>query len=134
MAGTMEMYDELPSGMRNYLRHYGWHFSPRMAEWSASMMEDRNGKPIKPYTKESLKSLLAANGVEVDEKFIYDAVYVANMAKADFFGSSIADEAHLALYVGDYLNDKDGYEGQPFARFYADLSQQDIPVYWEDVL
>lgn len=134
MAGVMELYDELPSGMRKYLRHYGWHFSPIMAEWAASMMIGRNGERIKPYTKESLMTLLTQNGVKIDERFIYDALYVANMAKADFYGSSIADEAHLAKFVSDYLNDKDGYEGQAFARFYADLSKQDIPVYWEDML
>lgn len=134
MAGTMELYDELPSGMKQYLRHYGWHFSPKMVEWAASMMVDRKGNAIKPYKKDELVALLESNGVDVDEKFIYDALYVANMAKADFLGSSIADEAHLAKFVGDYLNDKDGYTGQAFARFYADLSKQDIPVYWEDVL
>lgn len=134
MAGIMEMYDKLPSGMKDYLRNYGWHFSPKMVEWAVSMMVDSAGKQIKPYTKEAVKTMLSTYGVEVNEKFIYDAVYVANMAKADFYGSSIPDEAHLAMYVGDYLNDRDGYEGQPFARFYTDLSKQDIPVYWEDVL
>lgn len=134
MAGTMELYDELPSGMKNYLRNYGWHFSPKMVEWAASMMVDRKGMAIKPYKKEELKALLTTYGITVKDNLMYDALYVANMAKADFYGSSIEDEAHLALFVGDYINDKDGYDGQPFARFYADLSKQDIPVYWEDLL
>ena len=134
MAGTMEMYDELPSGMRKYLRHYGWHFSPKMVEWAVSMMIDRKGEPLKPYTMEALKTMLPSNGVVIEDALMYDALYVANMAKADFYGSSITDELHLAKFVGDYLKDKDGYDGQPFARFYADLSKQDIPVYWEDLL
>ena len=33
------------------------------------------------------------------------------MAKADFLGSSIIDEVHLAKYIKDVCQDPDGYEG-----------------------
>ena len=63
---------------------------------------------ITPYTKETVENLLKANNVKLDSDFGYDAVYVANMAKADFYGSSISDDAHLAKFIKDYLDDVKG--------------------------
>ena len=98
-------------------------------------MRDRSGNPIKPYTKETLENLLKTYGIELKTQHPYDALYVANMCKADFLGSSITDEAHLARFVSDYINDKDGYEGQAFVRFYADTCvKDDCTIYWEDLL
>jgi len=130
----LDIYEAKPPEMNTYLSHYGWHFSKRMVDWAVSMMEDKSGTPIKPYTKEQVDTLLKTNGVEIDDKYMYDAVYVANMAKADFLGSSIADEAHLAKFVGDYLNDPDGTPELPFSRFYSDTAIKGIPVYWIDML
>lgn len=124
----------MPRAMRKYLSSYGWHFNEESLRYAVSEMKDRQGNPLKPYDKTTLKSLLEKYGVKVDEKDWYDALYIANMAKADFLGGSIADEAHLALYVADYLNDKDGYEGQAFARWFIDCLQSGTPIYWEDML
>ena len=60
--------------------------------------------------------------------------YSANMAKSDFMKSAIADEAHLALFVKDYIDDLDGYEGMPFTRFYADCIGKGMPIDWEMIL
>ena len=55
------MYDDFPSGMRSYLKAYGWHFSKAMCDWAVSMMEkeDGNGKKVKitPFTKEQVDFL-----------------------------------------------------------------------------
>jgi len=64
----------------------------------------------------------------------YDEVYLANMAKADFLGSSIADEAHLAKFIRDNIMDPDGYEGMVFTRFYADCIGKGRAIHWEDVI
>lgn len=127
-------FQDLPQAMRNYLSHYGWHFNEQSVKYACSLMRDRNGNPLKPYDKPALKQMFERFGVKVDDKQMYDALYIANMCKADFFGSSITDEAHLALFVADYLNDKDGYEGQAFTRWYADQMQSGEPIYWEDML
>lgn len=130
-----EIYEQKPAAMRAYLSNYGWHFNKAMQEWAVSMMRDRNGVPIKPYTKETLEILLKNNGITLQTQHWYDALYVANMCKADFLGSSITDETHLARFVADYINDKDGYDGMPFVRFYADTCvKDDCTVYWEDML
>lgn len=130
-----EIYEDKPAAMRAYLANYGWHFNKAMQEWAVSMMRDRTGAAIKPYTKETLETLLKTYGIELKTPHWYDALYVANMCKADFLGSSITDEAHLARFVADYISDKDGYEGQAFVRFYADCCVKDgCTIYWEDML
>ena len=43
------------------------------------------------------------------------------MCKADFMGSSITDEEHLAKYIKDVIDDEDAYDGIVFNRWYADM-------------
>jgi len=56
------------------------------------------------------------------------------MCKADFFGSSIIDDKHLALYVKDVIDDVDAPDGLVFNRWYADMSYMGIAINWEDML
>jgi len=56
------------------------------------------------------------------------------MCKADFLKSSIPDEAALAKYVKDVIEDGDAYEGMPFTRFYADCIGSGTSIMWEDML
>lgn len=75
---------------------------------------------IAPYTKESLEAMLKAHNVTIDNNIGYDALFVLNMAKADYHGSSIVEEPRLIRFVKDYLDDVDGYDGIALTRFYAD--------------
>lgn len=123
--------------MEEYLSYYGWHFSKKMCNWAVSKMyKIVNGTKqyIKEIDKEKFEQMLADYGVELDCTFEYDCLYVANMAKADFMGSSIQDERSLLLYVKDYTEDTDGYEGLPFTRFYADCIGSGVAIPWEDVI
>lgn len=132
----LDARSSFPSGMEEYLEFYGWHFSKKMEEWAASKMyKEVGGKKqyIQPYTKEDVTQLFERTGVKVDE-VTYDSVYIANMAKADFLGSSIPDEAHLAKYIKDVCSDSDAYEGMPFTRFYADCIGKGTGIIWEDML
>ncbi len=134
----LDSRDKYPSGMEDYLAFNGWHFNKKMCEWAVSKMYKINvakrKEYISPYTKETVENLLKANNVKLDNEVGYDAVYVANMAKADFYGSSISDDAHLAKFIKDYLDDPDGYEGIVFTRFYADCIGSGTPIMWEDML
>ena len=103
--------------MRAYLGTYGEHFSKELCEDAVSMMRDRNGNAIIRITKEDLKTMLENNGVTLEHNTLYDAMYVYAMAMADYWGSSIDDEAHLAIYIKDYIDDPDGYEGKAFNRW-----------------
>lgn len=134
----LDARDKFPSGMEEYLAQNGWHFSKKMLEWVVSGMykKDANGKKIKvpSFTKESVDELLKRYGIILDNKFGYDYVFAANMCRADYFGSSVPDEQHLALFVKDYVDDPDGYEELPFTRFYSDCIGKGIPIPWEDVI
>ena len=128
----LDYRSSFPSGMEDYLSYYGWHFSKKMEEWASSKMYKKVGEKFTPYTKEQLENIFKLANISLE--VTYDALYVANMAKADFLGSSIVDELHLAKYVEDVLNDPDGYEGMPFTRFYADCIGSGRVIYWEDML
>lgn len=133
----LDTYEKLPSGMREYLSAYGWHFSKKMCEWAVSRMQvERNGKKekLEPMKRDEVEELLKKFGVKLEHDKGYDCVYVSNMAKNDFYKSSIADEAHLALFIKDYIDDVDAYPGMPFTRFYADCIGSGTPIIWEQML
>ena len=88
---------------------------------------------ITPFTKEQVDNLLYNYGIKLNDT-TYDYVYVANMCKADFYGSSIQNEQQLCLYIKDMIEDNDAYEGMVFTRFYADCIGSGTPIYWEEFL
>jgi len=130
-------YDEIPEGMDRYLNNYGPHFNKKLYEEAASRMYKRvNGKKeyIQPYTKEQVDRLLESYNIKLDNNKMYDACYVASMCLADYLGSSITDEKHLAMFIKDMVDDPDAKSGFIFNRFYADCMFMDRPVEWEDML
>lgn len=138
MGQRLDNYCKLPSGMKEYLNAYGWHFSKKMCEWAVSDMRttDEAGKPKRhePMRKDEVEELLKKYSIKLEKDAGYDAVYVANMAKNDFYKSSILDEQHFALFIKDYIDDIDGYDGLPFTRFYADCIGSGKPIVWEDMM
>lgn len=130
-------YDEIPEGMKRYINNYGCHFNKKLCEEASSRMyTEVNGKReyIKPYSKEDVEKLLSANNIKLKRNKLYDAVYVANMAKADFLWKSIPTEQHLAMYVRDLIDDADAEEGFIFNRFYADCMFMGDPIEWDDMI
>ena len=133
----LDYKETFPSGMEEYLSYYGWHFSKKMCEWAVSNMYRMNGRNkeyIDPITKDRLVDMQKVYNVKLSNKYEYDNLFVANMVKADFWGSAIQDEMALLKYVRDYTEDPDGYEGLPFTRFYADCIGSGTPIPWEDVI
>lgn len=134
----LDSRDKFPSGMEDYLSQNGWHFNKRLCEWAVDQMKKKNQlnkiDKITPYTKDNLDSLLKTNNINIENNIGYDALYVLNMAKADYHGSSISEESRLIKFVKDYLDDPDGYDGIAMTRFYADCIGKGIAIPWEDVL
>lgn len=133
-CNDLSKYDFKSPAMRAYLGTYGEHFSKELCEDAVKMMRDRQGNPVLMASKEDIKTMLENNGVTLGRNTLYDAVYVHAMARADYWGSSLDDEAHLAMFIGDYLNDTDGYEGKAFNRWYADMCKMGVVLDWEDYL
>jgi len=130
----LDYYDIRPAGMDAYLSNYGRHISKPMYLWAVSMMRDRDGKRAKPVEKDELKKMLEEYGAVVKNDRAYDVPYVYMMARMDYYGSSITDEAHLALFVHDYLDDPDGSDTRAFDELYIKTVALGIPIDWEDVI
>ena len=130
-------YDEIPEAMVNYMRHYGPHFNRKLYEFAVSRMykeSDNRRENIVPFSKEQIKNILNAHGITLYNDQLYDSAYVACMCKADFLGSSITDEKHLAMYVKDVIDDEDAYDGIVFNRWYADRCYTGVAIDWEEML
>ena len=138
MANTMMNY-LVPEDMEQYLSYYGCHFNKLLCEFAISKMR-RDDKAtgtltkITPVTMDELKAMLEKYKVTIDTNEQYDALYLANMVKADFLGSSIEDEEHMARYIEDVLCDPDGYEGLVFNRFLADCAGKGCVIFWESMI
>ena len=133
-CNDLSKYDFKSPAMRAYLGTYGEHFSKELCEDAVRLMRDRNGNRVQMATKEEVKALLDRHAVTLEHNTLYDAVYVHAMAVADYWGSSITEESHLAMFIKDYLDDPDGYEGKAFNRWYADMCKQGIVFDWDDYL
>ena len=59
----------------------------------------KDSSKITPWGKKEVSGLLKNAGVEVENDALYDSVYVANMCKADYLGSSIADCARKGVII-----------------------------------
>lgn len=135
----LDIYDELPEDMKEYLRHNGRHFNKYLCEFAISKMTVKipsTGEVVKltPMSKETIDGLLKTYKITINNNELYDYVFVANMCKADFLGSSVPDEQHLCKYVKDVIDDVDAYNGIVFNRWYADMCRQGIPISWPDML
>lgn len=129
----LTQFDIKPEAMINYLRYNGPHFSKKLANFAIKKMR-KDGKKLQPITEENMNKIFSDAKIEIENDFLYDPLYVINMAKADFFGSSITTDANLAKFVKDYLDDEDGYDGIAFNRFLADCARKGIAINWEEML
>ena len=137
MRVNFTQFDEMPDAMVAYMRHYGPHFNRKLLEFAVSLMTKKSdGKEVRitPYTKDQIKNMLNSHGIVLKNDQLYDSVYVANMCKADFLGSSVIDERHLAMYIQDVIDDPDGYDGIVFNRWYADMCYTGVAIDWEEML
>lgn len=130
----LDEHEVMPEGVDEYKSHYGWHFSKKLCEHAVKNMKDKEGKKIQPYTKDQLEQLLKQHNIQLQNNEGYDAVYIANMCKADYLGRSVASEQHLAQFVKDFLDDPDGHSEKALDHYYADCIGTGHVIIWEDML
>lgn len=131
----LDYYDILPKGMEAYFASHGHHFSKPMLEWAVGMMRDRNDNKIQVVERKQLDSILNQYGIKLERTSgFYDPVYVWCMAKADYFGSSLSDDMHMALYVRDYIDDVDGTETRAFDEFFINCNAKGIDIPWAELI
>lgn len=135
----LDIRDRRPEEMEAYLSHFGWHFNKKMCEFAVSLMKKMNpqtGKKerIEPISKEKVDELLTRYGIKLENNVLYDYVYWANQCKADTFKSSVPDEAHMALYIKDMVDDPDAPDGMTMCMWYAKMNRAGEPVEWDEML
>lgn len=133
------MWDMKPEGMIAYLRFNGYHFNKKMCDWAVGRMRRKSKttgreEATEPLGKDAVEKMLETAGLTLENGVGYDHVYVANMCMADFWGSSIKDEAQMAQWVKDVVDDADQKDGFVFNRFYADCCHNGLPIPWDEVL
>lgn len=117
---------------KKYQRLYGPHFTKELCMFAVGLMEDDKG-PITPITKQQLEEKLKVQGIKLEYNKLYDAVYVANMCKADYLGTAVPNnDYNLCMYVKQTIDDPDGYDGQPFNRWLSDVEGMHVPVDWSE--
>ena len=129
----------IPEDMQEYLSYYGWHFNKKLFEFATSKMMKKDAQTermikVVPPTMEEVKAMLTKYKVEIDTNDMYDALYLAAMVKADYWGSSIEDDEHMAKYIKDVICDTDGYDGIVLCRYLADCSAKGIAIHWDLML
>ena len=131
-------YEVMPEDLAIYLSHNGPHFNKAACMFALDNMfikeEGGEEKKLVPINKKEVDAMLTTHGVTIRNNRLYDAVYVANMCKADYYGSSIQSEESMAKYIKDTLDDVDGMDGLTFNRWIADMKWLGIPIPWYDFL
>lgn len=134
----IDNYDKFPSGMKEYLSHYGFHFSKNACDFAINNMrkvEEGTDKKKKIQIKEKseIDKILETHGQTPENNKGYDAVFVYHMAKADY-PKSLPDEQHVATYVKETLDDPDASPETTFRRWLATMVGNGEPIIWEDML
>ena len=71
----LDTYERIPEGMREYLSHYGWHFSPKLAEYATNPKRMKNADGTSHHwTHEQVKELLERNGVTIEKAKGHDCM------------------------------------------------------------
>ncbi len=140
MATPLDTFDiMIPEGMRSYLRAYGYNFNRKACEFAVKKMKRLNpatGKkePIEAMGKEAVEELLQKHNIKLEHNEGHNFVYAANMIKADFWKSSIKDDASMALMIKDIIEDPDMPGGNLFRRWLADADASGMVIDWDDIL
>lgn len=130
-------FDLMPRSKKIYIMQNGNHFNKALFEYAASLMFKENkqtGKKdkVSVYTKDEVDAILKKYNVEVENKGMYDYMYVAQSIRADYWGGSITEEQKLALHIKEVCDDPDKPDGYTFKSWCLRMDMVGEPVDWED--
>ena len=125
----MNDYDR-PTDKGIYIAENGWHFNKKACDYALQYLKGKDGKRIKPLSKEEVDAMLAKYGLKLEKNRGWDYVYAANMAKSDMEGSPLSDEKSQAMYVKILIDDPDAADGEIMACWYVKMLFRREPVDW----
>lgn len=131
-------YSVLPSGMREYIDTYGFHFSKKSCSYAVKMMRkvDVNTgklKAVEVKGKDEIDKILEQYGMIPENDKGYDAVYLYHMAKADY-PKTLPNDQMIASFVKETLDDPDVSEETTFRVWLAKMVGNGQPIMWEDII
>lgn len=136
---SLDMWDEFPPEMKIYLKNFGMHFNAKCLKLAVNAMRKRNpatGKmeKIEPWSKDEVDEMLKKHNITLENNVLHDYVYVANMAKADYFKSCLPTEKEVVMYIKDVVDDPDAVDGQIFKMWFSTRMLQGLPIDWMEML
>ena len=128
----------ISDGRRLYEDENHGLFSKKLAEWAIGRMEVRDKatgelKRIIPRTMSEVTEALKAIDADLPEAMEYTALYLFNMAVADY-PKTCEDDKRRALFVAETLTDPDGCPESVLDCFEAKMAREGTPIYWERYL
>ena len=129
-------FDLMPRSKKIYVMQNGNHFNQELFEYAASLMFKQNKQTkqkekVPVCTKEDIDAMLKKHNVEIENKGLYDYMYVAQSIKADYWGGSITDEAKMALHIKEVCDDADKPDGYTFKSWCLRMDMLGEPVDWQ---
>jgi hypothetical protein len=125
----MNDYDR-PNDKDIYIAENGWHFNKKACDYAVQYLKGKDGKRIKPLSKEEVDAMLMKYGIKLEKNRGWDYVYAANMAKSDMEGSPLSDEKSQVMYVKILIDDPDAADGEIMACWYVKMLFRREPVDW----
>ncbi len=130
-------FDLMPRSKKIYVMQNGNHFNKELFEYAASLMfkenkQTKQKEKVPVCTKEEIDAMLKKYNVEVENKGLYDYMYVAQTIKADNWGGSITDEQKMALKIKETCDDPDLPDGYTFKSWCLRMDMLGEPVDWQE--
>lgn len=125
---------EAMGGYDAYERKHGDHFTDELAEWASQRMENGSGDTHRWSVEDVMKAFARMGLQKPDDRTWGDATYSANMHYADYFRKSLPTEQDCLKQAYAELTDVDGYPGQIFSRWCADMVKKKVRVPWNSFI
>ncbi len=135
----LDMYDEdIPDGMRRYLRFHGWHFTKKACDFAVDLMRKKNAagkmERVEKMAKEQVDALLNKFAVQIENTFDHDYVYMANKLRVVLLKSGIPDEQHLVMALKAIMEESEQGDGEIMRKWDAEMTARGIPIEWDEIV
>ncbi len=108
-------------------------FSKSLAEFAIKNMKDSKDERVNTISLEDFKALLNRLGHKIEDKYMYTAWYLYNMAIADYKEALPTVEQKIA-FVKETMFDPDCCPEAVLECFVAKMCIMGVPIYWENYL
>lgn len=122
------------SGYAKYVEKHGLHFTNELAEMAICKMENISDDGHGKWSIKQVEAVVKTHNPAMHFTHCVtmgDLAYLANMYYADLYPESIQTENGCIKAAILIANDPDGYEGQAFCRWVADIMAKGKSIDWE---